>query len=266
MLELVGVGDTLANGDVIAVIDARAVVWLDGAVPAWRSLASGDEGVDVLQLETALTAIGFNPDGDVAIDEDYTSSTAAMVKDWQASLDQDETGRVEIGTIVFGGERTRVATVDVLVGASVTDANQLISLGTDSRYATLQAAPDEAATLDIGDPAAIELADGSQIDGVISALATGSDAWDITVTFPGDVDFPSADVTNVEMSWSTEMAADVLTIPSSALLRLDNASYVVDVVGDDGSTNRTPVTVGIVVGTRAQITSGLGAGDTVLSL
>jgi hypothetical protein len=51
---------TLKQGDVIAWIDNQPMILLYGALPVWRMMADDTEGPDVLQLETALTELGFN--------------------------------------------------------------------------------------------------------------------------------------------------------------------------------------------------------------
>jgi peptidoglycan hydrolase-like protein with peptidoglycan-binding domain len=266
ILSIVDTGTTLRNGDVIATIDDQVVVWLDGDVPAWREMSQGDEGVDVLQLETALAALGFNADNDVTVDEEYTSATASMVKDWQSSLGVEATGRVGLGTVIFGGARTRVASTAAGIGDSITDGAALVALGSTDHYAVLEAAPAEAVTLRVGDPAAVQLPDRTDIEGSIVSITSGSDTWQITVAFDSTVEFPATDVSNVEMSWDHDVVDGVLTVPSSALLRLDSGGYVVDVVNDDGSLTPTPVTIGAAVGTRIEIVDGIVEGTRVISL
>jgi peptidoglycan hydrolase-like protein with peptidoglycan-binding domain len=90
-----------------------------GAVPAWRDLAEGDEGVDVAQLETNLVALGYDPDGLVTIDEEYTSRTEDLVEQWQEDLGLDITG-------VFSTESVIVVDgpVSVTTAPSVGDPSQ----------------------------------------------------------------------------------------------------------------------------------------------
>lgn len=266
VLDVIAVGATLTSGDVLAVIDDRAVVWLDGSVPAWRTLERDDEGVDVLQLETALTALGFNDDESVTVDEEYTSATEDMVETWQTSLGIAATGRVEHGAVVFGGDRNRVASVAFAAGDLVTPGDTLAAIGTAARVATLEAAPDEAVTLAVGDAVTLELPDRSMIDGSVAALDAGAESWMITVAFGADVTFPPADVTNVEMEWTRTVARGVVTVPSAALLRLDDGSYTVEVVNEDGSTTRVPVEIGASVGTRVEIASGLADGVSIVTI
>jgi len=58
-------------------------------------------GPDVLQLETALVAMGYDPNGEVIVDREFTSQTAAMVERWQADLGVEVDGIVEARDIVF---------------------------------------------------------------------------------------------------------------------------------------------------------------------
>ena len=49
-------GAIVAPGDVLYMVDDEPVLYLPGAVPAYRAMRDGDTGNDVLQLET----FGFN--------------------------------------------------------------------------------------------------------------------------------------------------------------------------------------------------------------
>ncbi len=92
---IVAAGSVVGPSDVIARIDDVPVVWLAGAVPAWRAMSIGDVGTDVAQLETALAGFGYNSDGQVTVDDEYTWATASMV-DTLAGVDRrtrDRTGR-----------------------------------------------------------------------------------------------------------------------------------------------------------------------------
>ena len=89
-------------------------------------------GPDVLQLETALVAMGFDPDGDVIVDQEFTAETEAMVERWQADLGVEVDGIVEARDIVFlPGPAQVVETVDstgsVNPGASIAT----VSFGTE---------------------------------------------------------------------------------------------------------------------------------------
>ncbi|MEM8746527.1 MAG: peptidoglycan-binding protein [Actinomycetota bacterium] len=97
---IVTIGEQLDRGDVIATIDDQPVVAMYGSQPFWRDLESGDEGLDVLQLEANLAALGFDADGAMTVDGDFTSATEDGVEEWEEQLGLDVTGEVPLGRVV----------------------------------------------------------------------------------------------------------------------------------------------------------------------
>jgi RND family efflux transporter MFP subunit len=71
--------------------------------------------------------------------------------------------------------------------------------------------------------------------------------------------------TPVHASIVGKQVPQALTIPASALLTAQDGSKSVMVVGADGAAHSKPVGVGITDGGRVQITSGLSAGDMVIT-
>ncbi|MGB7861422.1 MAG: peptidoglycan-binding protein [Acidimicrobiia bacterium] len=124
---LISEGDIVESGDVYARVDDKPVVALEGSIPMYRVLRSGVEGEDVLQLEEALVALGFDPDGEVTVDEEFSSSTTAMVKRWQESLGVAETGRVLQGEVLFVSLPAQALAHQTSVGLSVSPATALFS-------------------------------------------------------------------------------------------------------------------------------------------
>jgi peptidoglycan hydrolase-like protein with peptidoglycan-binding domain len=111
--------DLLEQGDVIAEVDDRPVVLLYGDLPAYRTLQYGrspSEGADVEQLETALVALGYDPDGDVTVDEEFDWYTEQMVEDWQEDMGMDDDGAVNLGEVVFLPEAVEIESVPIAVG------------------------------------------------------------------------------------------------------------------------------------------------------
>ena len=95
-------GTTLTQGDVIYEVDGEPVVLLSGETAAYRTLSRlSDDGPDIQQLEEALVALGYDPDGDVAIDEEFDADTEAMVERWQEDIGASETGVVQLGAVVL---------------------------------------------------------------------------------------------------------------------------------------------------------------------
>jgi peptidoglycan hydrolase-like protein with peptidoglycan-binding domain len=92
------------SGDVIVEVDGAPVVALPGEIPMYRTLEYGrspSEGADVRQLEEALVALGYDPDGAVTVDETFDFDTEQMVIDWQAAVGAAEDGSVGVGEVVF---------------------------------------------------------------------------------------------------------------------------------------------------------------------
>lgn len=69
-------GDAIGEGGVLMTISGRPVFLLGGEQPVYRDLGPGINGVDVMQLETALTRMGLSP-GDV--DGRYDQATGGSV-------------------------------------------------------------------------------------------------------------------------------------------------------------------------------------------
>lgn len=109
-------GRVIRPGGRLFAVDGKPVILMDGAVPAWRTLGAGvTDGVDVRQLERNLAALGYDPG---IVDESFTASTAAAVKDWQDALGLPQTGRVELGRVVFLRGPRRISKIDATLGGT----------------------------------------------------------------------------------------------------------------------------------------------------
>lgn len=73
----IAVGGLVESGAVLVEVAGRPVIALPGRLPAYRDLAVGDTGPDVVQLKVALAGLGYDA-GDPA-DDTYTRQTAAAV-------------------------------------------------------------------------------------------------------------------------------------------------------------------------------------------
>ncbi len=110
----------LATGDTLFVVDDRPVVLLAGATPAYRTLRQDiDEGPDVEQLEAALVALGYDPDGLITVDGDFTANTENMVEAWQEDTGAEVDGRVDLGEVVFLDADVTVESVLAEAGSTI---------------------------------------------------------------------------------------------------------------------------------------------------
>jgi multidrug efflux system membrane fusion protein len=236
LLTVADLGSVVSAGAILAVVDDRPVVVLDGDTPAWRELSVGSEGVDVEQLEAALVGAGFDADANVTVDEEYTSATASMVEEWQESLGADPTGIVGRGAVVFLESPMRVESTTVDVGALVAVGDVLVGLASLDRVATADVAVADTLDLAIGDAVSVRLPDRSTLQADVGSITAGTDTSTRSVTV--DIEESESVIglgsSDVDLSWSETVALDVPTLPSGVFRRLENGTYVIDIVGDGG--------------------------------
>ena len=123
-------GTSIVQGDVLYSVNGEPVAVLYGEVPAYRTLQDARtdlQGDDILQLEQALTDLGYNG-GTVTVDGTYTGNTAAMVEDWQADIGATTDGSVDLGEVVFIPGPAVVIDVGVAVGDGVNDGRLIANV------------------------------------------------------------------------------------------------------------------------------------------
>ncbi len=130
LTDAAAVGEVLRQGDVVYRIDAVPVVLLYGDQAMWRTLStSSDDGPDIEQLEAALVELGYDPDGTVTVDEEFTSYTRSMVKRWQEDLGLEETGSVDVGDVIVAPGPVEVRAHTVAVGQSAGEGAAVMEIG-----------------------------------------------------------------------------------------------------------------------------------------
>jgi peptidoglycan hydrolase-like protein with peptidoglycan-binding domain len=128
-------GSVVEQGDVLFEVDGRPVVALYGDVPAYRAMrdeATNQTGDDILQLETDLVALGYDP-GNLEVDGEFTGYTEQMVEDWQDAVGAVDDGVVDLGEVVFIPGPTEVVSVDTAVGDAVGSGSPVLTVaGSDA--------------------------------------------------------------------------------------------------------------------------------------
>jgi peptidoglycan hydrolase-like protein with peptidoglycan-binding domain len=262
------------NEPLYFVDNAAGPILMNGQLPMWRSLHSGvDDGVDVQQLESNLAIMGFNADGDLTIDENYTSATASAVKTWQESHDMKKTGRVEQGAVWFSPEQVRVAAVSVAIGDPVSGEILTVTATTRSIHVDLDAKYAQYAKLD--GKVGIELADGATATGTISSVdsvATVDNAESgqpatttvgIDITPDGQLD--ALDESPVTVSFTSDKLTGVLAVPVEAVVATADGRYAVEVVDANDSTRLVEVKLGRFADGWAQIDGEVTEGQKVVT-
>ncbi len=88
-----------------------------GTLPAYRTLKIGvSDGPDVAELNANLVALGFDPDRAITNRDEFGDATAEAVRRWQRYVGLPETGKVELGRVIFASGARRVTAVHVSLG------------------------------------------------------------------------------------------------------------------------------------------------------
>lgn len=127
--DIVDQGVFVASGDVLYDVNTEPIVVLEGDLPQYRTFNSRmSDGPDVEQLELALSDLGYDPDGDMTIDEDFTSATADAIERLQEAIGAEDTGRLELGAVIFAPSPVSyVAEVLVEISDQVTAGTPIVA-------------------------------------------------------------------------------------------------------------------------------------------
>lgn len=267
-------GTTLNRGDVAFEIDGNPVILMLGERPSWRRLSEDSaDGADIRQLEENLVALGYDST-DLAVDEEFTATTKSVVEDWQIDVGVDDTGIVELGTVVFAEDSVRVAAVLVDVGATIGPGSPLLTTSASSQEVQLWLDADRQDLAEVGDSVGVELPDEStttgvvtEISDVVSTIGTGPEArkvFEVIIQLDDIAVAAGLDEAPVKIEVISEEVSGVLAVPVNALLALAEGGYAVEVRQPDGSSMFVPVTIGKFADGVVAVTGGLAEGDQVL--
>lgn len=199
------VGDQIAFGDVVAEIDGSPVVALYGSVPQFRALdVDADDGADIRQLEANLVALGYDPDGTVTVDDEYSTNTGAMVERWETDLgfiEPDTT--VASGQIAFISGPSEVA-ARTPVGSQVNQGQSLLTTVTLAESGFLELPAEVAAIISLAQPGE-PLVDGATLGEVELA-----DELLPLIAVAGDADTERSDAFEVEIPTGAVIAETIL--------------------------------------------------------
>ncbi|WP_205696504.1 efflux RND transporter periplasmic adaptor subunit [Conexibacter sp. SYSU D00693] len=265
-------GATVRPGQRLLEVDDAPVVLFDGAVPAWRALASGDEGEDVHQLERGLRALGHDPG---TVDDEFTSATAAAVRAWQRDRGLDDTGRVELGRIVFLPGARRVSERKAQLGAPL-GGGPALTTTTLHRVVTIDLDAADQAVAREGARADVELPDGTLAPGRVARVGTvatsggGEDPTDdsgptveVTIRLTGKDRGGRLDQAPVSVELARERRTDVLAVPVTALTALRGGGFGVQRIGASGATSVVRVEPGLTADGLVEVQGALREGDRV---
>jgi multidrug efflux pump subunit AcrA (membrane-fusion protein) len=259
-------GSVVKRGEALYRLDGKPVTLLYGTVPMWRRLdARSPDGADIRELERNLVELGYDPYGDIQIDEHWDSATTAAVKRWQDDLGVAKTGAVELGDVVLLPGPRRIGQEKVTVGALVQPGTEVMDTSSTRRVVTIDLDADKQSLVQRGDKVAVTLPDGSRIRGRIASVSKVAESQQdpqsgeqtttiaVTVELARGSKTGSLDEAPVDVSLAKERAKDVLSVPVNALLALAEGGYAVEVVNADGSTRLVRVEPGMYADSFVEI-------------
>ena len=234
-------GSVVHRGGVLYRLDGDPILLMYGSTPAYRALKPGvAAGADVRELEQNLAALGFDPG---TVDEAFTSTTSAAVRDWQESVGLEQTGTVELGRVVFmpgarriGAHKSSTGTV-LGAGAEVLDTSSTKRVVSVPLDATKQSLAHENAGV------TVTLPDGGIVRGRISSIGrvarevdSGSGdpnaekqlVIDVTVELRSKRGIGRLDEAPVGVGLAEQSRRHVLSVPVNALLARRGGGYGVE--------------------------------------
>ena len=253
-----------ALGTVLYSVESSPVVAMAGSQPAWRTLdTSSDDGIDIMQLEMSLVALGYDPDGTMTVDTHFDSDTKAVVKAWQEGYGIEVTGVVDLGSVVFVGADITVTGTDVVVGDEVGDGDAILSLSAASQQVVIDVPDGDEAYLVPG--LVVKIGSG---EGTVTLLRSierdGAVVVQAVITPTGEIEGANNGSTvtvTIALQQSRRRAAGA----DRGLVSRIDGSYAVQVLADDGTSSFVAVELLGVSGSSAAIRGdGIEAGTQVL--
>ena len=273
-----------------------ASILMYGPLPAWRDLSNqSGPGLDIHQLEINLKILGFDPSNEIVIDETFDSGTSNAIKRMQESLGLQATGEIAFGEVVFMpgpiviesndnypqlGDTINNATpiISVTAIAQVTDKIEEDGVITQSSTSlqTVSTTIDvvDQDLIEIGTPVEIELPDDEIITGkvteigsiaVVNATSQAQEPYlEVTVALDGTTSYHRWTGAPVTVQITKDIAKNVLSVPTTALLSLLGGGYALEIIGESEN-YLVPVEVGVYADNWVEITgSNLNVGMQVV--
>jgi hypothetical protein len=271
-------GDVVHRGGSLYDVDGEPAAWLlYGRLPAWRDLAPGmSDGADVHELERNLRALGYDPDGDMTVDEEWTSATTAAVERFQDDRAMTEDGTLVRGEVAFRRGPARVGEVQATVGQAVAPGARIADLSSTHREITAALDADRQQLAHVGETVTVDLPTGRTARGRIGdvgkvASKPASEGASATIAVTIELRGRAArgtglDQAPVDVGFARERRKGVLTVPVTALLARSGGGFAVEAVGADGGHRIVPVVPGVYADDAVEVTGdGLRAGMKVVS-
>ncbi len=254
----------------------RATLAARTSVDGTLGYAGDYTGADVAQLNRDLVALGYGVD--VGLDpssDEFGWATKAAIKELQDALGVKQTGKLDLGQIVFLPTAVRVTSLTAILGGPAGGA--ALKGTSTTRQVTVELDAAQQSQLKVGDKVTITLPNGRTTPGTVTSVgkvaSTPAKDSDTGPTVEVDITPTDAAATGtldqapVRVAITTDTVRNVLVVPVTSLLALAGGGYAVEVVAADGVHRLVPVTLGLFddAAGRVQVTgSALAAGQHVV--
>lgn len=230
---------------------------------------SGLSGEDVMQLEQALSAFGYEPG---SIDGVYDLETALAVGAWTGDIGHGQAGWLPVGSIAFHPGSLRSVDVLAPVGSVVGPSSPVITAAALETIVRMSLPAGDQELLSVGTSVIIVMPDQSETLGTVtfvSAVAVGGDqgnpaTFEVEIALDDPTVAAGLDEAPVDVRAVTETVENVLAVPVSALLALAEGGYAVELV-DGESTRLVAVDPGFFADGQVEITGDIEAGAVVVT-
>jgi Putative peptidoglycan binding domain/HlyD family secretion protein len=223
-------GAVVRRGESLYDVENEPAAWLlYGSLPAWRDLEPYmSDGDDIHQLERNLRALGYDADGDMTVDDEWTWATSEAVERFQDDRGMTEDGSLTQGEVVFRPGPSRIGELKATVGQEVAPGAELGELSSTTRAVTVDLEADRQGLVRTGDPVTVDMPDDKTVRGRISqvgkvASQPSSDeeepTIEVTIALRGrEARGSGLDQAPVDVGFAVERRKDVLAVPVTALL------------------------------------------------
>lgn len=265
-------GSVVGFGDVLYEVDGRPVLLFEGDTPMYRTLNSrSSDGPDVLQLEELLVRLGHADEGNLNINDDFTSSTTSAINRWEESLGIPETGAVQLGSIVYRTDGFRISEVNASVGQQI-NGGSVLSFTSTERLVTVLLDTALAGLLTEEQVVEVELPDESTVAGTVAFVSNvavtegqGPNATsyiEVEIVLSGSG--AGFDESPVTIRVQEVLEQDATVVPIAALLALAEGGYAVEVLQSDGSKGLVGVELGTFLDNEVAVFGNIEPGTEVV--
>jgi len=238
------------------------------------SLSAGNDRANVAALQRALKAGGYFSG---TVTGDFGPTTKTALEAWQSAQGLSQTGEITTASFVWVPTGATIESWNVVLGGSVSSSTALATVDFP-RALVAQALVTQAdvSSLKVGQKAALTI-DGKSgtaftatIVSIASQPASSSSSGSSSTTAQYTVDLAPASLPALAKSGMTgsltviiAKRSNVLVVPTSAVSGTSSASFVRVMM--DGAVNYRQVTTGMATSSLTQVTSGLTAGEVVVT-